>query len=275
MECAATSSARVIVHGVLSQHGCDHGHTVGGKAVKRGSLAVMDNSDGYLTLRLQDECKRELYSQALVVPHTLSHSRPLGLSSSVEALVQLAVPIAIGADLSSALTFDSRHVKLKRLVCGQCTRWQTAGRPGRYTNTGHRDKSYGLAEIRSTSVPTACWRPFLSVSLRLVGDQFFQCAYSLLEIDPCFYRHHPGRVVLCSHLILSQICVKSFRFLCTISFLRLALLSRVVVTFQRDITLFLRTIRTVSWRQRIRVCPILASLSRHLVMCPPPHEACE
>ena len=44
---------------------------------------------------------------------------------------------------------------------GQCTRWQTAGRPGRYTNTGHRDKTHGLAEISSTSVPTACRRSVL------------------------------------------------------------------------------------------------------------------
>ena len=55
------------------------------------------------------------------------------------------------------------------LLCGQCTRWQTAGRPGRYTDTWHRDKAHGLAEISSTcacsvleissfSLPTACRR---------------------------------------------------------------------------------------------------------------------
>ena len=32
------------------------------------------------------------------------------------------------------------------------------GARGWYTNTGHRDKTYGLAEISSTSPPTACRR---------------------------------------------------------------------------------------------------------------------
>ena len=54
--------------------------------------------------------------------------------------------------------------------CGQCTRWQTARRLGRYTNTGHRDKSFGLAEITSTSAPTACGRSVLSGRLQVAGD---------------------------------------------------------------------------------------------------------
>ena len=70
-------------------------------------------------------------------------------------------------------------------LCGQCTRWQTAGRPGRYTNAGHRDETHGLAEIRdqfgvcaydlaeisSTSAPTACRRSVLSFCPQLVGDR--------------------------------------------------------------------------------------------------------
>ena len=57
------------------------------------------------------------------------------------------------------------------LLCGQCTRWQTAGRPERCTNTGHRDKSFGLAEISSTSPPKACRRSVPSVCLQLAGDR--------------------------------------------------------------------------------------------------------
>ena len=66
------------------------------------------------------------------------------------------------------------------LLFGQCTRWQTAGRQGWCTNTGHRDKSFGLAEISSTSAPTACWRSVLPVRLQLVGDR------PVGLIDPCF-----------------------------------------------------------------------------------------
>ena len=40
---------------------------------------------------------------------------------------------------------------------------------------------YGLAEIDFSSAPTACRRSFLPVCLQLVGDQFFQCAYSLTD----------------------------------------------------------------------------------------------
>ena len=62
-------------------------------------------------------------------------------------------------------------------LCGQCTRWQTAGRPERCTNTGHRDRAYSVAEISSTRVPTA-WPS----SVRR------ECAYSLSEISPCLVR---------------------------------------------------------------------------------------
>ena len=86
----------------------------------------------------------------------------------------------------SSMIIVARHSFLKSLVCGQCTRWQTAGRPGRFSNTGHRDKTCGLAEISSTPVTTAWPRSGRRVSPRLVGDQFFQCAHSLSEIDPCF-----------------------------------------------------------------------------------------
>ena len=126
-----------------------------------------------------------------------------GRDGLVGAPVQLAIPNTSVADLDSVQAFDlreiplssyskvcrrrvqARHVKLRKLVCGQCTRWQTAGRPGRYANTGQKDKIYGmaetsfdvyangLAEIISTSAPTVCWRSFLSVCLPLVGDQFF------------------------------------------------------------------------------------------------------
>ena len=71
-------------------------------------------------------------------------------------------------------------------LCGQCARWQTTGRPGRFTNAGHRDKTYDLAEISSTCVPTAWPRSVRRVCPQLVGDQFFLFAYSLSEIDPCF-----------------------------------------------------------------------------------------
>ena len=56
-------------------------------------------------------------------------------------------------------------------LCGQCARWQTARRPGRYTNAGHRDKTYGMAEISSTCAAPACRRSVLSAYLQLVGDQ--------------------------------------------------------------------------------------------------------
>ena len=49
---------------------------------------------------------------------------------------------------------------------------QTAWRPEWYTNTAHRDETHDLAEISSTYV-----------RLELVGDQFFQCAYSVSDID--------------------------------------------------------------------------------------------
>ena len=37
-------------------------------------------------------------------------------------------------------------------LCAQCTRWETAGRPGRHTNAGTGVRTYGLAEISSTCV---------------------------------------------------------------------------------------------------------------------------
>ena len=87
------------------------------------------------------------------------------------------------------------------LLCGQCTRWQTAGRPGRFSNTGHRDKSFGLAKISWTCVPTAWPRSVRRVRLQLVGDQFIKFVYSLPEIvswfqsNRVFVQHHLCRPV--------------------------------------------------------------------------------
>ena len=38
------------------------------------------------------------------------------------------------------------------LLCGQCTRWETAGGPERYTNAGHRKPAYMLVLVGVTSV---------------------------------------------------------------------------------------------------------------------------
>ena len=73
------------------------------------------------------------------------------------------------------------------LLCGQCTRWQTVGRTGRYTNTGYRDKSIGLTEISSTCVPTACWRSVVAVPLLLAGDRplvFVRPVFLLASLMP-------------------------------------------------------------------------------------------
>ena len=61
----------------------------------------------------------------------------------------------------------------------------TAGHPWQCTTTGYKDKTYGLAEINSTGVRTAWPRSIRRVCPQLVGDQFLQCAYGLLEIDQC------------------------------------------------------------------------------------------
>ena len=71
------------------------------------------------------------------------------------------------------------------LWCGQCTRWQT-GRRGRYTNAGHREKTYGLAEVSSTSAPTTWPSSVRRVRLQHAGDLFSLCTYSLSEISPRF-----------------------------------------------------------------------------------------
>ena len=47
-----------------------------------------------------------------------------------------------------------RHTMRLLPLCGQRERWQTAGRPGRKTNTGHRDKTHGFTETSSTFAPT-------------------------------------------------------------------------------------------------------------------------
>ena len=65
--------------------------------------------------------------------------------------------------------------KFVALVCGQCTTWQTAGRPGRYANIGHRDMSHGLA--------------------------LEECTCSLSEIDP-FSNQHCIDCVLCTMKLL-------------------------------------------------------------------------
>ena len=56
----------------------------------------------------------------------------------------------------------------------QCTRWQITGRPGRYTNTGHRrdqfDECACLSEISSFRVPSACRRSNRRMTRRSPGN---------------------------------------------------------------------------------------------------------
>ena len=79
--------------------------------------------------------------------------------------------------LGVLVNLSGRHSRSKRtsadaftvLEGKQCTRWQTAGRPERHTNAGHRDETFGVAEISSTSAP-APW-PNFSEKLDEVGHQ--------------------------------------------------------------------------------------------------------
>ena len=74
----------------------------------------------------------------------------------------ISADVTRGARGPSADTFTVLEGK-------QCTRWQTAGRPEQHTNAGHRDETYGVAEISSTSAP-APW-PNFSEKLDEVGHQ--------------------------------------------------------------------------------------------------------
>ena len=67
-----------------------------------------------------------------------------------------------------------RHAMRLLLWGGQRTRCQTAGRPGRKTNSGHKTR------------PMAWPRSVRRLRLRLGRGQFDECAYSLSEIDPRF-----------------------------------------------------------------------------------------
>ena len=80
-------------------------------------------------------------------------------------------------DNQSSLAALVKWRQTMRLVplCGQCTRWQTAGRPGRYT------------QILGTGIRSMAWpRSVRRVRQLVVGDQFFQCAICMSEIEACF-----------------------------------------------------------------------------------------
>ena len=213
----ATSAHVSFVYGESAQCDCDHGHTADGKAVKKVSFAVMGSSDGSFTL--WPNASLWCLHRRLWCTHTLP-LWALGLSGCVGlvgAPEHLAVPSAIVANLSSAQALHSREISLlitRGSVVDEYNRlafynddefgvwtvyemadWRTPGAVYKYWAQGQdlrfgRDQfdvdDYVLADIRSKSVPTACRRSFLSVCLQLVGDQFFHCAYSSLEIDPCF-----------------------------------------------------------------------------------------
>ena len=139
-----------------------------------------------------------------------------GCVGPVGAPERLAVPNASVAGLSSAQALDSREISLLLprgsvvdeysrsafcneefgvwTVCEMADR-RTPGAVYKYWALGRdrccgRDQfdvgDCGLAEIRLTNVPTVCQGSFLPMCLQLVGDQFFQCAFSLSEIDLCF-----------------------------------------------------------------------------------------
>ena len=207
VEFATTSSAHVsFVHGESAQCDCDRGHTVDGKAEKKVSFAVMGSSDGNFTVQPQDECMPVVCSQALVVAHTLGHSRPWDCQAALDSserlnILQFQTPLMqirflltrwtlgrypfLSLEGLSSMSTIARHSFMKSLVCGQWTRWQTAGRLERYTNTGHRDETYGffcrdlfsqcpysLSEI-SLSRPTACWRSTRFFKGVIRAERFF------------------------------------------------------------------------------------------------------
>ena len=92
VEFATTSSAHVsFVHGESAHRDCDRCHTVDGKVEKKVSFAVMGSSDGNFTLRPQDECMPVVCSQALVVPHTLSHSRLWDCQAALDSSERLNI----------------------------------------------------------------------------------------------------------------------------------------------------------------------------------------
>ena len=100
-------------------------------------------------------------------------------------------------------------------LCGQCTRWQIAGRPGRKTNTGHRDK------ISGGSAPLAWPRSVRQVRLQLVGDQFFQLPTACRRSTRVLVRRHSCLVVVCSTLVVFYIWTEALTFLAPMSLLLL------------------------------------------------------
>ena len=108
---------------------------------------------------------------------------------------------------------------MKSLVCGQWTRWQTAGRLERKTNAGHRDETYGffgrdqvdvcvhgLAEIISTSGPTACRRSARGVLISI--DRAEQLLAPLLILFQICIKFHPDLIL--DRLFRARMLLRSF-----------------------------------------------------------------
>ena len=105
--------------------------------VSLGSLAAVQAQESFLPLKeqlseVQDQVSRVLDWQSLFDDCV---GDPDNICQS-DFLVR-AIFNVLSVDLGFATCLPQKTSAYGEQGCGRCTRWQTAGGPGRYTNTGH------------------------------------------------------------------------------------------------------------------------------------------